>query len=111
MKIEEFLTPSLKDATDEQLQVIGISSFGSVLPFLKSERTDELAEWMKKLDIKENLEADRKIFKYIVNWVERYDTIVVQKHSPVLKNGFKLDYPKSRVSVEEIVNKAKQFKE
>lgn len=110
MKIEEYLTPSLKGATDEQLKIIGVSSFGSTLPYLKIEKADELAKWMEELGIESPI-ANRRMYKYIVNWVERYDTYVVQKKSPVLKNGLTLDYPKSRVTIEEIVSKAKQFKE
>lgn len=110
MNIEEYLTPSLKGATEDQLRKVGIASLGSSLPFLQTQKSDELAKWMQELGISENRDFDRKMFKYIVNWVERYDTYVVQKKSPVLKNGLTLDYPKSQVTIEEIVNKAKQFR-
>lgn len=110
MKIEEYLTPSLKEATTDQLQAIGVAAFGSALPYLQSQEAADLSKWMKKLGIKESRDFDRKMFKYIVNWVEGYDRHAVQMVPATGKNGLILDYPKLRVSIDEIMSKAKEYR-
>lgn len=72
-EIRQFITPILKDATDDQLKKIGFAAFGSNYSYLSSERKELLDEFQKELELADFSSEDRERLKYIVDYVESFN--------------------------------------
>ncbi|MDY2554995.1 hypothetical protein [Enterococcus faecalis] len=100
------LVPTLQKATDEQLKIIGVGAFGGKLPFVDKE---VLSEFKNTLGLSDDTYADRLICKYISNNVESYD-YQLENEGATLDLHYKVPKRK-KISIEEIVQKARDFRE
>lgn len=101
--IKKYLTPAVKKATDEELSIIGIASFGSNLGLIKTGLPHIYEEFCRLYNVTENKEFDRKMSHYMVTQVEPNQRTIKTS------TGVKLDLDK-KPSLNQIVQKAKQFK-
>lgn len=102
-EVRQFLTPSLRNATENELKQIGLASFGSNLGYLYSEKKDVIKKFREELDLPDFGDSDRKKHHHILEYVEAYDRKEDERVKINETVSFTKDIPKKRLTPKEII--------
>lgn len=109
-EVVEFLTPSLKKATTDELKIIGVGAFGSNFPYLTEVEPGIIKSFKEELKLPNEDYADRMILHYVITWVEAQNN---QSESPSDSSGvlkFKPAAPDKPISKKSIVAEAEKLR-
>lgn len=108
--MRSYITPSLRKADKRTLGKIGVSSFGSLLPYLRQEKPEIIEDFLLWTGTVENAEIDRQIYKYIVNYVEAFDRKDEGRVKTSSGLSITLQKPAKRLMPNEILEKVELIK-